>query len=96
MKLVTNKFKSVGLHEKHVVVTWNLGNRLSSSSDSSMERLEEHRSKECEHASKVLSHLEWCCHHTRAISLISTRGPWRHLLCLDCSAVKLGVDKLRR
>ena len=23
MKLVTNKFKSGGLHEKHVVVTWN-------------------------------------------------------------------------
>jgi len=29
MKLVTNKFKSVGLHEKHVVATWNLGNHLS-------------------------------------------------------------------
>jgi len=29
MKLVTNKFKSGGLHEKHVVTTWNLGNRLS-------------------------------------------------------------------
>ena len=29
MKLVTNKFKSVGLHEKHVVATWNVGNRLS-------------------------------------------------------------------
>jgi len=29
MKLVTNKFKSGGLHEKHVVATWNLGNRLS-------------------------------------------------------------------
>ena len=28
MKLVTNKFKSGGLHEKHVVVTWNLGNHL--------------------------------------------------------------------
>ena len=28
-KLVTTKFKSGGLHEKHVVVTWNLGNRLS-------------------------------------------------------------------
>jgi len=28
MKLVTNKFKSVGLHEKHVVATWNLGNNL--------------------------------------------------------------------
>ena len=26
MKLVTNKFKSGGLHEKHVVATWNLGN----------------------------------------------------------------------
>jgi len=25
MKLVTNKFKSGGLHEKHVVRTWNLG-----------------------------------------------------------------------
>ena len=24
MKLVTNKFKSGGLHEKHVVATWNL------------------------------------------------------------------------
>ena len=24
MKLVTNKFKSGGLHEKHVVTTWNL------------------------------------------------------------------------
>jgi len=27
-KLVTNKFKSGGLHEKHVVATWNVGNRL--------------------------------------------------------------------
>ena len=25
MKLVTNKFNSGGLHEKHVVATWNLG-----------------------------------------------------------------------
>ena len=29
MKLVINKFKSGGLHEKHVVATWNVGNRLS-------------------------------------------------------------------
>ena len=29
MKLVTTKFKSVGLYEKHVVATWNLGNHLS-------------------------------------------------------------------
>ena len=29
MKLATNKFKSGGLHEKHIVATWNLGNRLS-------------------------------------------------------------------
>ena len=29
MKLVTDKFKSGGLHEKHVVATWNLGNHLS-------------------------------------------------------------------
>jgi len=29
MKLVTNKFKSEGLHEKYVVATWNLGNHLS-------------------------------------------------------------------
>ena len=29
MKLVTIKFKSGGLHEKHVVATWNVGNRLS-------------------------------------------------------------------
>jgi len=29
MKLVTTKFKSEGLHEKHVVATWNLGNHLS-------------------------------------------------------------------
>jgi len=29
MKLVTNKVKSGGLHEKHVVATWNLGNHLS-------------------------------------------------------------------
>ena len=28
MKSVTNKFKSGGLHEKHVVATWNLGNHL--------------------------------------------------------------------
>jgi len=27
--LVTNKFKSGGLHEKHVVATWNVGNHLS-------------------------------------------------------------------
>jgi len=31
MKLVTNKFKSGGLHEKHVVATGNLGNHLMSS-----------------------------------------------------------------
>ena len=29
MKLVTNKFKSGGPREKHVVATWNIGNRLS-------------------------------------------------------------------
>ena len=29
MKLVINKFKSGGLHEKHVVTTWNLGSHLS-------------------------------------------------------------------
>ena len=29
MKLVTNKLKSGGLHEKHVVATWNVGNHLS-------------------------------------------------------------------
>jgi hypothetical protein len=29
MKLVTTKFKSGGLHEKHVMATWNLGNHLS-------------------------------------------------------------------
>jgi hypothetical protein len=29
MKLVTNKFKSGGLHEKHVLASWNLGNHLS-------------------------------------------------------------------
>ena len=29
MKLVATKFKSGGLHEKHVVATWNVGNRLS-------------------------------------------------------------------
>ena len=29
MKLVTNTFKSGGLHEKYVVATWNLGNHLS-------------------------------------------------------------------
>ena len=29
MKLVSTKFKTVGLHKKHVVVTWNLGNHLS-------------------------------------------------------------------
>ena len=29
LKLITNKFKSGGLHEKHVVATWNLGNHLS-------------------------------------------------------------------
>jgi len=29
MKLFTNKFKSGGLNEKHVVATWNVGNRLS-------------------------------------------------------------------
>jgi len=29
MKLVTNKFKFRGLHEKHVVATWNPGNHLS-------------------------------------------------------------------
>ena len=29
MKLVTTRFKSGGLHEKHVVANWNVGNRLS-------------------------------------------------------------------
>jgi len=29
MKLVTTKFKSEGLHEKHVLATLNLGNHLS-------------------------------------------------------------------
>ena len=29
MKLVTTKSKSGGLHEKHVVATWNVGNHLS-------------------------------------------------------------------
>ena len=29
MKLVTTKLKSGGLHEKHVVATWNFGNHLS-------------------------------------------------------------------
>ena len=29
IKLVTIKIKSGGLHEKHVVATWNVGNRLS-------------------------------------------------------------------
>ena len=29
MKLFTNKFKSEGLCEKHVVATWNLGSNLS-------------------------------------------------------------------
>jgi len=28
MKLVTTKFKSGGLHEKHVVATWNVENHL--------------------------------------------------------------------
>jgi len=29
MKLVTTRFKLGGLHEKHVLATWNLGNHLS-------------------------------------------------------------------
>ena len=29
MKSITTEFKSGGLHEKHVVATWNLGNHLS-------------------------------------------------------------------
>ena len=29
MKLVTTKFKSGGLHEKHVVATWNIESHLS-------------------------------------------------------------------
>jgi len=29
MKLVTTRFKLGGLHEKHVVATWNVGNHLS-------------------------------------------------------------------
>ena len=29
MKLVTTTLKSGGLHEKHVVATWNFGNHLS-------------------------------------------------------------------
>jgi len=30
MKLVTTKFQLGGIHEKHVVATWNVGNHLSS------------------------------------------------------------------
>ena len=30
MKLVTTKFKSGGLYDKHVVTTWNLGKLLGS------------------------------------------------------------------
>ena len=37
MKLVANKFKSGGLHEKHVVATWNLGNHIWSGMPSNME-----------------------------------------------------------
>ena len=29
MEMVNTKFKTGGLHEKHVVATWNLGNHLS-------------------------------------------------------------------
>ena len=29
MKLVTTRFKSGGLYEKHVVATWNVGSHLS-------------------------------------------------------------------
>jgi len=29
MKLVTTRFKSGGVYEKHVVATWNVGNHLS-------------------------------------------------------------------
>jgi len=29
MKYGSKKFKSEGIHEKHVVATWNVGNRLS-------------------------------------------------------------------
>jgi len=29
MKLITTRFKLGGLHEKHVVATWNLGKHLS-------------------------------------------------------------------
>jgi len=29
MKMVNTKFKTGGLHDKHVVATWNLGNHLS-------------------------------------------------------------------
>jgi len=29
IKLVTNRLKPGGLHKKHVVATWNVGNRLS-------------------------------------------------------------------
>jgi len=29
LNVVTTKFKSGGLHEKHVVATWSLGNHLS-------------------------------------------------------------------
>ena len=29
MNSVSTEFKSGGLHEKHVVATWNVGNRLS-------------------------------------------------------------------
>ena len=29
MKLITNKFKSGGLHDNHVAANWNLGNHLS-------------------------------------------------------------------
>jgi hypothetical protein len=37
MTLVTTKFKSGGLHEKHVVATWKVGNHLNLKSAEIME-----------------------------------------------------------
>jgi hypothetical protein len=38
MNLVSNKFKSGGLHEEHAVATWSLGNHLSIRSDTAKPR----------------------------------------------------------
>jgi hypothetical protein len=48
-KKVTRKFKSEGLHERHVVATWKLGNHLSSLADFNRLQMDRRTVRVCIH-----------------------------------------------